>query len=186
MKTLILLFSVLFTTMSFAQVPSYVPANGLLGWWPFNGNANDISTNVNNGTINGLTLTNDRFGNNNAAYYFNGTSYISIPNITQYHFGTNNDFTINMWFKRALTSSSVQVLMSYACPDAGGTGGFQLGTQSNFNLELGSTFAEIFTNGNVNDTLWHMLTTTFNRTTDSVWVYQDGIYIGNIFVNNNQ
>jgi hypothetical protein len=186
MKKIILLASLIFSINAFAQVPSYVPTNGLQGWWPFSGNVNDISANVNNGTINGSTLTNDRFGNNNAAYYFNGTSYISIPNITQYHFGTNNDFTINMWFKRALTSSSWQVLMSYACPDAGGTGGFQLGTQSNFNLELGSTVAEIFTNGNVNDTLWHMLTTTFNRTTDSVKVYQDGIYIGNIFVNNNQ
>ena len=26
-----------------AQVPSYVPVNGLVGWWPFNGNANDES-----------------------------------------------------------------------------------------------------------------------------------------------
>jgi hypothetical protein len=57
MKTLILLLSVLFTTMSFAQVPSYVPANGLVGWWPFNGNANDESGNGNNGTvITGATL----------------------------------------------------------------------------------------------------------------------------------
>jgi len=188
-KKILLLMAVAtfgFTAATMAQVPNYVPTNGLQGWWPFSGNVNDISANVNNGTINGSTLTNDRFGNNNAAYYFNGTSYISIPNITQYHFGTNNDFTINMWFKRALTSSSWKVLMSYACPNAAGTGGFQLGTESNFNLELGSTFAEVFTNGNVNDTLWHMLTTTFNRTTDSVSVYQDGIYIGNIYVNNNQ
>ena len=39
MKTLILLFSVLFTTISFAQVPSYIPTTGLVGWWPFSGNA---------------------------------------------------------------------------------------------------------------------------------------------------
>ena len=24
-----------------AQVPSYIPQNGLVGYWPFNGNAND-------------------------------------------------------------------------------------------------------------------------------------------------
>jgi hypothetical protein len=35
-----------------AQVPSYVPTNGLVGWWPFNGNANDESGNGNNGTVN--------------------------------------------------------------------------------------------------------------------------------------
>ena len=72
MKTLILLLSVLFTTMSFAQVPNYVPANGLVGWWPFNGNANDESGNGNNGSNNGATLTTDRNGNVNSAYTFDG------------------------------------------------------------------------------------------------------------------
>ena len=51
-------------------IPSYVPTDGLVGWWPFNGNANDGSGNGNNGTVNGATLTEDRFGNGNAAYEF--------------------------------------------------------------------------------------------------------------------
>ena len=64
-------------------LPSYVPANGLVGWWPFNGNANDESGNGNNGTVNGSTLTTDRFGNSNSSYNFNGTSnYIRINNST--------------------------------------------------------------------------------------------------------
>lgn len=54
-------------------VPFYVTTNGLLGWWPFNGNANDVSGNSNNGTVNGATLTSDRNGNANAAYYFSST-----------------------------------------------------------------------------------------------------------------
>ena len=41
----------LITTLGFSQVPNYVPANGLVGWWPFNGNANDESGNGNNGTL---------------------------------------------------------------------------------------------------------------------------------------
>jgi hypothetical protein len=57
-----------------AQVPSYVPTNGLVGWWPFNGNANDESGNGNNGTNNGATLTADRFGNANKAYSFDGVN----------------------------------------------------------------------------------------------------------------
>ena len=29
-------------TITFGQtVPSYIPTSGLVGWWPFNGNAND-------------------------------------------------------------------------------------------------------------------------------------------------
>jgi hypothetical protein len=26
-----------------AQIPGYVPTDGLVGWWPFNGNVNDES-----------------------------------------------------------------------------------------------------------------------------------------------
>ena len=41
---------------------------------PMNGSAQDLSGNSNNGIVNGATLTADRFGNTNSAYYFNGTS----------------------------------------------------------------------------------------------------------------
>jgi hypothetical protein len=36
-----LLLIILFFSTSYlnqAQVPNYVPTNGLVGWWPFNGN----------------------------------------------------------------------------------------------------------------------------------------------------
>jgi opacity protein-like surface antigen len=60
---LFLVMAVALTTSTlFAQVPSYVPTNGLVGYWPFNGNANDESGNGNNGTVNGASLTTDRFG----------------------------------------------------------------------------------------------------------------------------
>ena len=61
-----------------AQVPNYVPTNGLIAWYPFNGNANDESGNGNNGTVNGATLTIDRNGNSDNAYSFNGSSFISM------------------------------------------------------------------------------------------------------------
>jgi len=54
--------------------------NGLVAYYPFNGNANDASGNGNNGTIvGGVTLTTDRFGRTNSAYSFNGINgYIDI------------------------------------------------------------------------------------------------------------
>ena len=54
---------------------------GLIARYPFDGNANDVSGNNNNGTlVGGVTLTTDRFGAPNRAYSFNGTSsYISVP-----------------------------------------------------------------------------------------------------------
>ena len=51
------------------QVPANVPTDGLVGWWPFNGNANDESGNGQDGTpINGPVLNDDRLGNANSAY----------------------------------------------------------------------------------------------------------------------
>ena len=52
------------------NVPNYVPTNGLVGWWPFNGNANDESLNGNNGMVSGASLMNDRNGVANSSYSF--------------------------------------------------------------------------------------------------------------------
>jgi len=57
-------------------------SDGLIAYYPFNGNANDESGNGNNGTINGATLTTDRFGNTNCAYSFDGVNdYIDVGDI---------------------------------------------------------------------------------------------------------
>ena len=79
-----------------AQVPSYVPTNGLVGWWPFNGNANDESGNGNNGTVNGATLTTDRFGNVGKAYSFDGVNdNIRVTNSTSLN---SSSVSISGWF----------------------------------------------------------------------------------------
>ena len=54
--------------------------NGLLAWYPFNGNANDESGNGNDGTVNGATLTADRNGNNNSSYSFDGIDDFIVMN----------------------------------------------------------------------------------------------------------
>lgn len=81
---------------TFAQTPSYVPTNGLIGFWGFNGNANDMSGNNNHATPTLVTLTSDRFGNINSAYQFNGsTSRIEVNNAFFNNGFTN--FTISVW-----------------------------------------------------------------------------------------
>ena len=47
---------------------------GLVGSWPFSGDANDISNNSNHGTVNGPKLIRDRFGNENSAFCFDGAN----------------------------------------------------------------------------------------------------------------
>lgn len=101
MKTKLLLLLLLATFSIYAQtpnVPNYVPTNGLIAYYPFNGNANDQSGNASNGTPTDVTLTSDRFGAANTAYSFNGTSSnieALIYNIPIY----NSPRTISGWFK---------------------------------------------------------------------------------------
>ena len=49
---------------------------GLIAYYPFSGNAVDTAGG-NNGTVYNATLTTDRFGNPDSAYYFNGISTLS-------------------------------------------------------------------------------------------------------------
>jgi len=64
-------------------IPWSAPPNlssGLIAYYPFSGNANDSSGNNRHGTTYGTTLTTDRFGLPNRAYYFDTLKYIEIPN----------------------------------------------------------------------------------------------------------
>jgi hypothetical protein len=88
----------LFSFSLFAQtVPNYVPTNGLVGWWPFNGNANDLSGNGNNGTVNGATPTSDMAGQPGMAYHFDGVNdFIQTPNKS-----LSGSVTFSAWYKMA-------------------------------------------------------------------------------------
>ena len=98
MKKLTFLTAILLATTTYAQVPNYVPTNGLVGWWPFNGNANDESGNGNNGTVNGATLTSDRNGVTNTAYSFDGNGdFINCGNLPSVNITGN--VSISVWLK---------------------------------------------------------------------------------------
>ena len=61
-----------------AQAQTFL-TNGLVAYYPFNGNANDASLNGHNGTNINATLAPDRFGVPNQCYDFNGTnSHVDI------------------------------------------------------------------------------------------------------------
>ncbi len=94
--TLLLVACLFLQYASNAQVPSYVPTDGLIGWWPFTGNANDESGNGNDGVVNGASLATDRTGTVDAAYSFNGfgdyiaCGYSNLP-------AGNSPRTISFW-----------------------------------------------------------------------------------------
>ncbi|MBF0390110.1 MAG: LamG domain-containing protein [Desulfamplus sp.] len=77
--------------------------DGLVAYYPFNGNANDESGNGNHGIVNGATLTADRFGNPKSAYSFDGFSNITISDNTLF---TSNQHSI-IFFVNAITGGDL-------------------------------------------------------------------------------
>ncbi len=123
-------------TISFGQtLPSYVPTDGLVGWWPFNGNANDESVNGNDGAVNGAILSSDRFGNANSAYGFTGTTNnteVITGSCSNFPSG-NNPKTISVWYY-ANNILTQQQMLGYG---GGGCGDSYIMNFNNINVPAG-------------------------------------------------
>jgi predicted secreted protein len=109
-RILIITGIILHTIVGIAQIPGNVPTNGLVGWWPFNSNGNDLSGNGNNLTNFGATLTSDRSGTPNSAYQFNGTSQYLISNAPSFSFGQTGTFSFSVWLKRQSNLAGVALM----------------------------------------------------------------------------
>jgi len=94
MKRALLLACLAWAVTASAQVPSYVPTDGLVAWYPMNGNALDESGNGYDCQSIGATLTEDRFGAPSSAYAFDGQgSHLQGSSLPF------SDLTISLWFK---------------------------------------------------------------------------------------
>lgn len=110
MKRIFLLSSVLFSLFAKAQIPTYVPASGLVAWWGFTGSAIDYSGNSNDLIVTGATLTADRNGTANAAYSFNGTSAFLTKSSLSYNFAQAGTYSISFWIKKTGNSEGVAMM----------------------------------------------------------------------------
>lgn len=165
-----------------AQVPSYVPTDDLVGWWPFNGNANDESGNGNDGVVNGATLTTDRNGMIEAAYSFNGVSDF-IETTAQGPLGTTAR-TFSFWVRTdniahqtpidyyGVDGGAFQPILNNPCPGLGVDAGTGVVTRGDETLL---------------DASWHHCTLVFDPTVgttiSSVIMYIDGVEQASIACN---
>ena len=82
-----------------AQHPEFL-TNGLVAYYPFNGNANDESGNGNMGIFYGTKSTQSRFDNDQSARNLNGISdYIEFPGSAFRIFGSQKGSSIAFWIK---------------------------------------------------------------------------------------
>ncbi|WP_396195611.1 LamG-like jellyroll fold domain-containing protein [Flavobacterium sp.] len=180
-KKAILLFLVCSAQIIMAQVPSYVPTNGLVAYYPFSGNANDVSGNANNGTATGATLTADRFGNANSAYNFANTG----QNINFFSNGAwcANNHTISLWFNSAFISGKDQFLLAKrsSCLSGTETHYFEMTISPTNNLlsmgwgGLPSTFGAFFYNISFTPNTWNNV--VYVRNGADFYVYLNGVMV---------
>jgi hypothetical protein len=142
----------------------------LVGYWPFNGNANDESNGGKNGTISGAVLTTDRFGVANKAYDFNGTNaFISVPGA----FPITNDFTISFWTQSQNTIAEGTVLTD-GSNDIGGNDFILSLNANNVNVRAdksGTNLWENFSISNENITgKWSHVVWKMTPTSSSIYV----------------
>lgn len=153
------------TAASVAQnVPNYLPTNGLQGWYPFTNNANDHSTNANNGTSNGAVLTTDRFGNPNSAYSFDGVNdYISASQ-------NLNDYSISLWFYSSNLTNQYNDIFHYENTYAQLLNNATIYARAQYASPPSIGVVTTYTN-NLNQ--WHHLVVNYNSVSQQMDVYID-------------
>jgi hypothetical protein len=176
--TTIAIFGLASITM--AQVPNYLPTNGLVGWWPFNGNANDQSGNGNNGSVNGASLTFDRFGQTSTAYSFDGiNNFIQVNNAAI--FNLVNGHSISVWYKPNSIHQAV-IIEKFNPTNGLGDGGPQLVLRSNqlvdFSIFHNNTGNFVYSNIPSTNQLWHHIVATWNG--NLIRLYQNGLLTDSI------
>ncbi len=182
MKTNLLLLSLFFALPLFSQPV----ADGLICWFPFNGNANDESGHGHNGAVSGPLLITDRHGDLNSAYLFDGVNdFILVPDHPELRLG-NTSFTISAWVR----PDGIEDLQSHTVlSKRTGSGNqgylFQLiGTNHVMGLEQGSfdivtsggwTDPKLTTNAHLTPQAWHHVLYCFDQATGMGQFFIDNI-----------
>ena len=181
---LLLTFLTLFVAnVATAQVPSYVPTNGLVGYWPFNGNANDESGNGNNGTVIGATLAQDRNGNVNAAYSFDGNDWVEVQNSEILNFGAGS-FTLSCWSQKLGGNTWQHMVTKNFIPQwPNYTNNFALRYENNTialfsGSDLNGGNGGLVTSSQLNLEDWNHFVGVFNSTSLTMHIYMNGTLIG--------
>jgi hypothetical protein len=162
-------------------------SNGLVAWWPFDGNASDMSGNGNHGTVTGATLVPDRNGNAQKAFFFDGNDdFINVGTLGNFSSKINSS-TISFWIRTVNSGSQFKSLMGLV-DDVGVSYPvfkIELNRKANPTLaassgdtlffirdKVGKVYAA-YTNENIYNDSWHHLTWVINDISQS----QSSLYI---------
>ena len=91
------LFAFFLLSVGLAQVPEYVPSEGLVAWYGLNGNLDDGWGDANLNSFGGDVFESGRFGENDKAFKFNGNSSFLKTSSAILNSGQNHSILI--WFR---------------------------------------------------------------------------------------
>ena len=132
--------------------------DGLVAYYPFNGNANDESGNGNHGTVNGASLTEDRFSNVSSAYDFDGNSFILVNDDQSLDFSGN--FSIAFWIQGINTADKIEIMSKRRICNQDPFFDIRQSSHVNGVVELeisnGTSNPQVHSSA-INDGLWHHL-----------------------------
>jgi uncharacterized protein (TIGR02145 family) len=150
------------------DLPSYVPTDGLVAYYPFNGNANDESGNGYHGAVNGATLTADRSGNIESAYYFDQSSWIETSDTFSI---SAQNVSVCAWFycNNDISSMTAQIISVNTSPSEHS---LQLEISANNALYFNALpYGETITPSNTFEyDSWNFVTGTFDGTTETIYL----------------
>jgi hypothetical protein len=101
--------------------------NGLVAYFPFNGDANDVSVNQIKGVVYGATLTVDHFGKSNSAYYFSSQNCSPRIEATLNTSSITSALSISIWVKQVGNGCIAPRILDFASMPIDGPGQVQLG-----------------------------------------------------------
>lgn len=170
-----------------AQLPSYVPTEDLVAWYPMNNSGDDFSGNEFHGEVVGSTFTHDRFGSELSSAYFDWASVegygnpwhrIEInPGFDGYLNGT---FSVAAWIKPEhyywpQNSAHSAMIFGYAsrCPNTAGLR-FSIEGEGALRLSWGNIAMSEEDTIALNE--WQHVVGTIAQ--DSMRVYINGVQVG--------
>jgi len=101
------------TIINFTALSSPVSNEGLVAYYAFDCNTQDMSGWGRNATVSGATLTTDRHGETNAAYSFDGVDdYIRKTNISSINFNNGDEMSVSFWIKPSKLGGQYQDIIA--------------------------------------------------------------------------
>ncbi|MBN1575780.1 MAG: LamG domain-containing protein [Chitinispirillaceae bacterium] len=160
----------------FEGISGTIPTDGLVDYYPFNGNADDESGNGNDGTIYGANFVQ---GKNGSCIEFDPSQNIEILNTSNEIDFANKSFSWAMWLKRDTLTTQVRQQKIRTQGYESNNRGLCIAFRSEDEFTFAFWYNDLDLPGPYNDTInWHHWAGTYDASTNQQIIYYDGQQVG--------